>query len=58
MKELVDKIGAAYALFQNDVLKTVTGNNAAGRRARVYSITLTKLLREFRKVSVEQSKKA
>ncbi len=58
MKALVDQINAQVAAFQeNAELQVVKGNKAAGTRARKAALELTKLLKEFRKVSVEESKK-
>ncbi len=58
MKELVTKIQEAYAAFQTDAAAQVEkGNKAAGTRARKASLQVEKLLKEFRKVSVEEAKK-
>jgi len=58
MEELVKKIKAATAAFATDAdLQVEKGNKAAGTRARKTSLDLEKLLKEFRKVSVEASKK-
>ncbi len=58
MKELVAKIQEAYAAFQTDAVSQVEkGNKAAGTRARKASLQVEKLLKEFRKVSVEEAKK-
>ena len=58
MKELAAKIKEAYAAFQNDATAQVEkGNKAAGTRARKASLQVEKLLKEFRKVSVEEAKK-
>ena len=56
MKELVEKINAAYAVFAENADKQHAGNKAAGARARKSSLELEKLLKEFRKVSVEAGK--
>ena len=56
MKELVEKINAAYAVFAENAAKQLAGNKAAGARARKSSLELEKLLKEFRKVSVEAGK--
>lgn len=56
MKELVEKINAAYAVFAENAEKQLAGNKAAGARARKSSLELEKLLKEFRKVSVEAGK--
>ncbi len=58
MKELVAKIQETYAAFQNDAVSQVEkGNKAAGTRARKTSLQVEKLLKEFRKISVENAKK-
>lgn len=56
MKELVEKINAAYAVFAENADKQLAGNKAAGVRARKASLEIEKLLKEFRKVSVEAGK--
>ena len=58
MKELVEKIQEKYAAFATDAaLQVEKGNKAAGTRARKVSLELEKVLKEFRKVSLEESKK-
>ena len=58
MKELVEKIQEMYAAFAADAaLQVEKGNKAAGTRARKVSLELEKVLKEFRKVSLEESKK-
>ena len=58
MKKLVDEINAIIADFQKDAeAQVVKGNKAAGTRARKASIELTKKLKEFRQVSIEEAKK-
>lgn len=58
MKTLVENINAQVALFQaNAEAQLVKGNKAAGTRARKAALELSKLLKEFRKVSVEETKK-
>ena len=57
MKELVGKINAEIAAFQeNAEAQVVKGNKAAGARARKAALELMKDLKEFRKVSVEDAK--
>lgn len=56
MKELVEKINAAYAVFAENADKQLAGNKAAGARARKASLEIEKLLKEFRKVSIEAGK--
>ena len=58
MKALVEKINALVAEFQvNAAAQVEKGNKAAGTRARKAALELTKLLKEFRKASVEEAKK-
>lgn len=58
MKELLEKIGAEIASFQENAdAQLANGNKAAGTRARKASLELTKLFKEFRQVSLEESKK-
>ena len=56
MKELVEKINAAWAVFAENADKQVAGNKAAGARARKASLEIEKALKEFRKVSIEAGK--
>ena len=58
MNELVAKIKElSNAFFMDAELKTEKGNKAAGTRARKASLELEKLLKEFRKASLEEAKK-
>jgi len=58
MKELYDKIIAEFETFKADTeLQIEKGNKAAGTRARKSALELSKLFKDFRKVSVEESKK-
>ncbi|MGJ8550138.1 histone H1 [Winogradskyella wichelsiae] len=58
MKELIENIQSTIESFQTDAnLQVESGNKAAGTRARKSSLALEKLLKEFRKVSVAESKK-
>ena len=58
MKALVEKINAQIADFQvNAAAQVEKGNKAAGTRARKAALELYKLLKEFRKESVEAAKK-
>lgn len=57
MKTLVNTVIAKCEEFQtNAVAQAEKGNKAAGARARKASLELEKLLKEFRKVSVEAGK--
>ena len=56
MKELVDQINAEIALFtENAAAQVEKGNKAAGA-ARKAALNLMKLMKDFRKASVEASK--
>lgn len=58
MKELIEKINAEFEAFTTEANAQVEkGNKAAGTRARKAALELSKLFKEFRKVSVEESKK-
>lgn len=58
MEKLVKKIEENIELFKVNAEAQVTkGNKAAGARARKAALELMKDLKEFRKVSVEESKK-
>lgn len=58
MKELVEKLSALCAEFAKDASAQVeNGNKAAGTRARKVSLEIEKAMKEFRKVSIEESKK-
>ena len=57
MESLVQQIQAAYEAFKADAaLQVEKGNKAAGTRARKASLELEKLMKEFRKTSLEHSK--
>lgn len=58
MKELLEKIEAGMAAFAKDANAQVeSGNKAAGTRARKVSLEIEKAMKEFRKASLEESKK-
>lgn len=58
MKELIEKINAEFEAFSTEASQqSEKGNKAAGTRARKSALELSKLFKEFRKVSVEESKK-
>ena len=58
MNELIAKIQElSEALLSDAQAQAEKGNKAAGTRARKSSLELEKLLKEFRKVSLEESKK-
>ena len=58
MKELVNQIKEQIDVFMaNADLQVEKNNRAAGTRARKAALELSKLLKDFRKVSVEEAKK-
>lgn len=58
MKELLEKISAEFETFSNEANQQAEkGNKAAGTRDRKAALELSKLFKDFRKVSVEESKK-
>ena len=58
LKELVEKVAALYADFSKDAnAQLENGNKAAGTRARKASLEIEKAMKEFRKASLEASKK-
>jgi len=58
MDTLLESLKQDFASFEKDATaQVVNGNKAAGTRARKVSLTLEKLLKEFRKQSIEASKK-
>ena len=57
MQTLLDKINEQVEVFQTNANLQVTKNNkAAGTRARKAALEISKLMKEYRKVSVEASK--
>ena len=57
MNGLIEKINASYEALKADAeLQAEKENKAAGTRARKASLELEKLLKEFRKASLEASK--
>jgi len=57
MKNLVEQITAQFAVFEKEAKANVeNGNKAAGTRARKVSLELEKLMKQFRKDSIEASK--
>ncbi len=58
MKDLIAKLNAEIETFKNESDSLAEkGVKAAGARARKSSLEIEKLLKEFRKVSIEESKK-
>ncbi|MCY2688441.1 histone H1 [Salinimicrobium sp. TH3] len=58
MKDLIENIQSTFESFQADAnTQLENGNKSAGTRARKSSLELEKLLKEFRKVSIAESKK-
>ncbi|MFV0469714.1 MAG: histone H1 [Dysgonomonas sp.] len=58
MKELLENLNQLITDFTKDATQQAeNGNKAAGTRARKTSLGIEKALKEFRKVSIESSKK-
>ena len=58
MKTLIDQIAAQYEAFSTNANAQIEKNNkAAGTRARKSALEISKLMKEFRKLSLEESKK-
>ena len=58
MKELLEKVNESFKAFIEDAnLQIEKGNKAAGTRARKASLEIEKAMKEFRKISLEESKK-
>ena len=58
MKDLIAKINAEIETFRTESDSLAEkGVKAAGARARKSSLEIEKLLKEFRKVSIEEAKK-
>ncbi|TCN67645.1 histone H1 [Acetobacteroides hydrogenigenes] len=58
MQELLNQIKEQIALYSENAEAYSTKNSkAAGARARKATLELTKLFKEFRKLSIEDSKK-
>ncbi len=57
MKNLVERITTVFQEFEKEAKAHVeNGNKAAGTRARKASLELEKLMKQFRKDSIEASK--
>ena len=57
MEEILMKAAELYAAFAKDANSQIEkGNKAAGTRARKASLELEKLMKEFRKASLESAK--
>ena len=57
MKELIAQLDGVLDALKVDLAKAADGNKAAAARARKATISLEKLGKEFRKVSVAEAKK-
>lgn len=57
MKKLLEQINTEIETFHKESTAHAEGNKAAGARARKATLELTKLFKDFRKVSVEEGKK-
>jgi hypothetical protein len=58
MKELIEKINAEFQAFSTEAnQQSEKRNKTAGTRARKSALELSKHFKDFRKISVEESKK-
>ena len=57
MQEINDKIQSAYSAFVLDSATEMDGNKAAGARARKNASELIKLLKAYRKASIDNLKR-
>jgi hypothetical protein len=58
MKNLVKKIEESFSAFKEDASSQIEkGNKAAGTRARKASLEMEKMLKDFRKKSLDAAKK-
>jgi len=58
MEEFVNELECKFGAFFNDAkAQAVKGNKAAGMRARKVSLELEKMLKDFRKKSLDAAKK-
>lgn len=58
MKELLESLNVLISEFTKDAAQQAdNGNKAAGTRARKASLAIEKQMKQFRKLSVDQSKK-
>lgn len=58
MKDLLEKINAEIEVFKTESeLHVEKGNKTAGARARKSTLELSRLIKDFRKISIEESKK-
>ena len=57
MKEVVEKVAGLVSEFNKDAASQIeNGNKAAGVRARKASLEIEKIMKEFRKASLDASK--
>lgn len=56
IKELVSQIETLTTELMADANNNLNGNKAAGRRARKATLTLTKLYKEYRALTLEAEK--
>lgn len=56
LKKLVNEINGKFVDFSRDAEANTNGNKAAGVRARKASLEIEKLLKQYRKDSIEATK--
>ena len=57
LQNINDRIQSVYSAFVADSAKEIDGNKSAGARARKESLKIEKLMKEYRKLSIENSKR-
>lgn len=57
LKQIAEQIAGIMDEIKENNVANINGNKAAGRRARVKSVELGKMLRKFRVISVAANKK-
>ena len=57
MKELIEKVAELYVVFEKEAKAQLeNGNKAAGTRARRASLDIEKVMKAFRKASLDAAK--
>lgn len=56
MNDLINKINGLCLQFKADADRNIRGNKTAGVRARKVSLEISKLMKDYRKMSIESNK--
>lgn len=56
LSTLVERVHALYESFKAEADRNVSGNKAAGQRARKMSLEIEKLMKQYRKDSIAAAK--